>query len=311
MAIEQVGETVYTSLLGAERIRRNNILYVYDGHGNVVNLLGSSGVEKVYDYDAYGNQLSIETGDENPFRYCGEYYDEETGLIYLRARYYSPETGRFISQDPAKDGINWYTYCADNPVAYVDRNGMWLEIAWDIFSLGMSVVDVWRNPTDPLAWAGLAGDAVDVLVPCFGGIGETIKGARTVGAVAGKVDDVVDAADAVTDAAKTAKKLDKLRDAAKTADKSGFSKWLSKGEKKYQVYYAITKNPDEAYAGITKQSLTKRLYQHKHNKKDIKDFKDLKDIYENITEVGGLTRNEARALEQYYIEQFRKTAKKR
>lgn len=166
VAIEKVGETVYTSLLGAERIRRNNILYVYDGHGNVVDLLGSSGIEKVYDYDAYGNQLSIETGDENPYRYCGEYYDEETGLIYLRARYYNPDTGRFISQDPAKDGINWYAYCADNPVAFVDRNGMWLETAWDIFSLGMSIVDVWRNPTDPLAWAGLAGDAYYTIIIC-------------------------------------------------------------------------------------------------------------------------------------------------
>ncbi len=147
VAIEQVGETVYTSLLGAERIRRNDTLYLYDAHGNVVNLLGSSGIEKVYDYDAYGNQPSIETGDENPFRYCGEYYDEETGFIYLRARYYDSTSGRFISEDthwnidnmiygdnPDKDNPrpddsaikqsgNIYAYCMNNPVNYIDRTG--------------------------------------------------------------------------------------------------------------------------------------------------------------------------------------------
>ena len=36
----------------------------------------------------------------NPMKYCGEYYDEETGFIYLRARYYDPSIGRFISKDP-------------------------------------------------------------------------------------------------------------------------------------------------------------------------------------------------------------------
>lgn len=110
--------------MGAERVRRNNTLYLYDGHGNVVDLVSSSGVEKVYDYDAYGNQLSIATGDTNPFRYCGEYYDEETGFIYLRARYYSPDVGRFISADPVKDGVNWYAYANNNPLSYVDPWGL-------------------------------------------------------------------------------------------------------------------------------------------------------------------------------------------
>ena len=54
--------------------------------------------------------------DTNPFRYCGEYFDIETGFIYLRARYYDPTLGRFISEDPARDEINWYLYCNGNPV---------------------------------------------------------------------------------------------------------------------------------------------------------------------------------------------------
>ena len=60
----------------------------------------------------------------NPIRYCGEYYDSESGLIYLRARYYDSENGRFISEDPIKDGYNWYSYCGGNPVMFVDPSGL-------------------------------------------------------------------------------------------------------------------------------------------------------------------------------------------
>ena len=79
-----------------------------------------------YEYDAFGNQKS-RTGTwnaSNPIRYCGEYYDSESGLIYLRARYYDSENGRFISEDPAKDGYNWYSYCGGNPVMFVDPSGL-------------------------------------------------------------------------------------------------------------------------------------------------------------------------------------------
>ena len=79
-----------------------------------------------YEYDAFGNQKSS-TGtwnNSNPIRYCGEYYDKESGLIYLRARYYDSENGRFISEDPIKDGYNWYSYCGGNPVMFVDPLGL-------------------------------------------------------------------------------------------------------------------------------------------------------------------------------------------
>lgn len=67
------------------------------------------------------------TGDEpggtvNPsamldsIRYAGEYYDAETGFIYLRNRYYDPTQRRFITEDPIRDGTNWYIYCGNNPV---------------------------------------------------------------------------------------------------------------------------------------------------------------------------------------------------
>jgi len=65
----------------------------------------------------------FEDTDTNPWRYCGEYYDTETNTIYLRARYYDPVTGRFSSEDPIRDGLNWYTYCIGNPVLYIDFTG--------------------------------------------------------------------------------------------------------------------------------------------------------------------------------------------
>lgn len=69
--------------------------------------------------------------DTNPFRYCGEYFDEETGFVYLRARYYSPDIGRFVSEDPIKDGNNWYVYCGNNPLCFLDPTGM-VVTTWDL-----------------------------------------------------------------------------------------------------------------------------------------------------------------------------------
>ena len=59
------------------------------------------------------------------FRYCGEYYDKEIDSIYLRARYYNPALGRFTTEDPAKDGLNWYAYCGNNPIMFKDHTGFY------------------------------------------------------------------------------------------------------------------------------------------------------------------------------------------
>ena len=46
-----------------------------------------------------------------------------SGLTYMRARYYEAETGRFISEDPAGEGPNWFTYCLNNPTTFADETG--------------------------------------------------------------------------------------------------------------------------------------------------------------------------------------------
>ena len=82
---------------------------------------------KRYRYDAFGVEIDPEPLDSNPFRYCGEYFDKESETVYLRARSYRPSTGRFTSEDVARDGLNWYTYCYNSPIAYFDPSGNVVE----------------------------------------------------------------------------------------------------------------------------------------------------------------------------------------
>mgnify|MGYP004671625887 CR=1 FL=1 len=84
-----------------------------------------------YTYDAFGVILASTETVENPFRYAGYWYDSETGLYYLMARYYNPVNGRFLSEDPARDGYNWYVYCDSNPSIHLDLNGQFVQaIEW-------------------------------------------------------------------------------------------------------------------------------------------------------------------------------------
>ena len=107
-----------------------NEYFGYDGHGSVVNISNESGKSiKSYDYDAFGVELNKDANDTNLFRYCAEQYDNETDSIYLRARCYSPSLGRFTTEDPAKDGNNWYSYCAGNPVNSWDPSGLAIIIS--------------------------------------------------------------------------------------------------------------------------------------------------------------------------------------
>ena len=105
----------------------NKTYFVTDDQGSVIQLVDEQGtIIKTYSYDAFGTEISKDNNqtDNNPFRYCGEYHDIETGYIYLRARYYNPVAGRFISEDPAFDGDNWYVYCENDPINRFDPSGL-------------------------------------------------------------------------------------------------------------------------------------------------------------------------------------------
>ena len=90
-----------------------------------------------YFYDNFGNKQKDTDTSTNPFEYCGEYFDDETGLIYLRNRYYDPTIGRFITEDPIRDGENWYVYAGNNPVNFVDPWGL-VVTRWDRENLSPS-----------------------------------------------------------------------------------------------------------------------------------------------------------------------------
>ena len=70
--------------------------------------------------------------------------EDETGLIYMRARHMDPALGRFISEDPAGNGINWYVYCEDNPVGVLDRDGRvaGVDQFLDLVNAGQLGVDI-------------------------------------------------------------------------------------------------------------------------------------------------------------------------
>ncbi|MBU5451519.1 RHS repeat-associated core domain-containing protein, partial [Acetivibrio sp. MSJd-27] len=103
--------------------------YSFNTHGDTAQLVNASGtILKDYTYDAFGNQKQTEEIDNNPFRYCGEYFDNETGFIYLRARYYDSSIGRFTTEDPIKDGVNWFVYCGNNPVMFIDPLGLTITL---------------------------------------------------------------------------------------------------------------------------------------------------------------------------------------
>jgi RHS repeat-associated core domain len=91
---------------GIMSIRANDVDYIFrkNPQGDVTHIYNLNGdLCATYAYDAWGNckvdNILNNIGDINPIRYRGYYYDVETGLYYLKSRYYDPETGRFISPD--------------------------------------------------------------------------------------------------------------------------------------------------------------------------------------------------------------------
>ncbi len=115
----------------AKKIGSSYYYYIYNAHGDVVMMTDESGnVVNSYSYDPWGVVTSETETVDNSIKYAGEYYDEETGLIYLRTRYYDPSIGRFTQEDPARDEWNWYSYCGNNPVMFVDPSGL-VVTRWD------------------------------------------------------------------------------------------------------------------------------------------------------------------------------------
>jgi RHS repeat-associated protein len=139
------GAVTRTYAYGLQRIDENQLIgsvwtpsfFSYDGGGNVRQLTNSAGtVTDSYEYDAYGNSFTVSGSTPNEMMYRGEQYDSDLGLYYLRARYYNPATGRFMSRDPNdprlrdSDGIptdpqylHKYLYANGDPMNGIDPSG--------------------------------------------------------------------------------------------------------------------------------------------------------------------------------------------
>lgn len=105
--------------------------YHADGTGSVRALTDPlQVVTDTYVYDAYGEEVASTGSTPNDFRYVGEELDPNSGFYYLRARYYDPATGRFISIDPflgdpqSPISLHRYLYANDNPVNFTDPTGL-------------------------------------------------------------------------------------------------------------------------------------------------------------------------------------------
>jgi len=128
-----VSDTEAVYLYGLDIIAQQQserLYYVHDGLGSVRQLLDTTGqVQTNYAYDPFG--VPVVVGDvSNPYQFTSEAWDEEVELLYLRARYYQPETGRFITKDPWEGDV-WtpstltpYAYVTSDPVNLVDPSGL-------------------------------------------------------------------------------------------------------------------------------------------------------------------------------------------
>ncbi|MFH1824224.1 MAG: RHS repeat-associated core domain-containing protein, partial [Candidatus Firestonebacteria bacterium] len=125
---------------GVEMISKRDIsgimYYLYDAIGNTMATIdGSGNIVVRYEYDAFGKVRSeTPSGDtRNKNKFVGGHGivddSDDDGLIYMRARYYDSETGRFISRDPVAGEfdipltLNKYVYCLNNPISYYDKDG--------------------------------------------------------------------------------------------------------------------------------------------------------------------------------------------
>ncbi len=146
-----------TYLYGLGRIAQQSAggseYFLADALGSVRQLVDASGtIVGTQSFDPYGNPLSSR-GTLTSYGFAGEWTDE-TGLQYLRARYYSPATGSFLSRDPFLGSLNQpatlnaYSYAGGNPVLYSDPSGRCID--------GISTV------VCTIAFGAVIGAAVDI-----------------------------------------------------------------------------------------------------------------------------------------------------
>ena len=227
-------------------------------------------------------------GQDNPIRYRGYYYDTETKLYYVSSRYYSPELCRFISSDDvnlinvspmALTDKNLYAYCDNNPVGRKDGTGAVWETVFDVVSLGFSIAEVAANPYDPSAWAGVVGDAID-LIPIVTGVGEAVRALRFTDKM-GNTLEIAEAVDFTKDARDIIKSLEHTNGFTKSTRSAG--RKIHKGYKsgpafkaEYKEYKKVKGIRPDYYNPKTKTIYELKPYNPRSAKAGVKQLKKYK-----------------------------------
>jgi len=140
----------------------NSYYYGFDAQGSTSVLTDASGaVRNQYAYEPFGNTLRSTGTLANSYQYVGQFgvQNNGTGQLYMRARYYDPQTGRFTSEDPVEyygGDINLYCYCGNDPVNGIDPSGMistW-DAAYRSYGLGRGIYTLWTvsKVANPVWW---------------------------------------------------------------------------------------------------------------------------------------------------------------
>jgi len=114
---------VYSLMGGAWRY------HMYDGLGSTRQLMLHASpytITDTYSYEAFGNLMASTGTTPNPYKYVGSlgYYATGSSLMHLGARYYMPEVGRFLQEDPVeRESTNLYVYCRNRPTTVADPDG--------------------------------------------------------------------------------------------------------------------------------------------------------------------------------------------
>ncbi len=103
--------------------------YQYNAVGSTIAITDQSqNMVNKYSYDSFGNILSQQEAVSQPFKFVGQFgvMTEPNGFYYMRARYYDPNVGRFVSEDPIgfEGGINLFVYASNNPLMFIDPSGL-------------------------------------------------------------------------------------------------------------------------------------------------------------------------------------------
>ena len=137
----------------------NTFYYHYNSVGHTVAMTDSVGTTiNRYNYTPFGELASYKETIFNPFRYVGQLgvMDDNNGLLYMRARYYDPNLGRFLTKDPLgfAGGENLYQYVSNNPLSWIDPLGLCSSVVSDYF---------WENIYKELTEKSLAVELLDAL----------------------------------------------------------------------------------------------------------------------------------------------------